>query len=229
MIELKTEQQSLPPKIEPTDEELPPDNETVTSVADGRPVTIEVFGGGGDGAVQQPCDTKDSVVTNGQSTTSTISERSWDSTASLNTEIVIHGAYSQVNKSTSADTVIDNDEIEIKPPPTEEMQKSDENSNPKFDYVFCVAVIQNMTPNCSKLLAISKIDTNIKVDVKSDGSSLSGYAADRSGSSSNSTICQIDEPFLVPKAPRESFMSLSSSSSSNGVLLNQPKSKYTCI
>lgn len=37
---------------------------------------------------------------------------------------------------------------------------------------------------------------------------------------------QIDEPFLVPKAPQESFMSLSSSSSSNGVLLNQPKCKY---
>lgn len=78
IIEPKTEQQqSVPPKTEPTDDELlPPDPETavVITLADGQPTstTIEEFS---DGAVQQSCDTKDSVVTcNAQSTTTTISE-----------------------------------------------------------------------------------------------------------------------------------------------------------
>lgn len=36
--------------------------------------------------------------------------------------------------------------------------------------------------------------------------------------------CQVDEPFLIPKVPRDSFISLSSSGSSIGV--NQPKCNY---
>jgi len=36
----------------------------------------------------------------------------------------------------------------------------------------------------------------------------------------------IEEPFLVPKAPRESFISSSSSASSTGILLQQSKCNY---
>ncbi|XP_022165129.1 uncharacterized protein LOC111030092 isoform X2 [Myzus persicae] len=81
-------------------------------------------------------------------------------------------------------------------------------------------------------LWISKIDSNIKVDIKSDVSSLNGYAADHSSSSNSTCGHLIEEPFLVPKAPRDSFMSSSTSSlsgSSTGILLQQSKSKHNNI
>ncbi|VVC36757.1 Tudor domain,BRCT domain [Cinara cedri] len=152
----------------------------------------------------------------------------------LYSEFIIHGPRKENNNSSSIETVVDSD-CETKPP-NEEIEKSEENSKFEHEKIFCVATIRRISPNTIKLIGISKIDQNVKVDIKSDGSSLNGYAADHSSSSTNSTVCH--EQFTVPKIPRDSFMSSSSSGSLSGVPLLQSKFKsenilvsrnmYTC-
>ncbi|XP_060836093.1 uncharacterized protein LOC132918692 [Rhopalosiphum padi] len=244
-IELKTEL-SLPAKTEPTDDDMAlplTSDETVclTSneiVLNCEQSSVSEFNSINHSNIQQSA--KDKIVTSSQYLTAQtsitdISERSWETHAitpptlfQTNSEIVLHGPHKEVHGSTSEGSTIINPDREIKLP-TEDKEKSIDNLYPEYDYIFCIAAISRITPNSSKLLAISKIDSNIKVDIKSDVSSLNGYTADHSSSSNSTCSHLIEEPFLVPKAPRDSFMSSSSSGSSTGILLQQSKSKHSNI
>lgn len=244
-IELKTEQ-SLPTKTEPTDEDmaLPPTNDQAVCLTNNEQIlnceqsSVSEFNNIDHSNIQQTA--KDKIVTSSQYLTAQtsitdINERSWETHAitpptlfQTNSEIILHGPHKEVHGSTSEGTTIINSDREIKLP-TEDKEKSIDNLYPEYDYIFCIAAISRITPNSSKLLAISKIDSNIKVDIKSDVSSLNGYAADHSSSSNSTCGHLIEEPFLVPKAPRDSFISSSSSASSTGILLHQSKSKHNNI
>lgn len=246
-IELKTEH-SLPAKTEPTDDEIVASDETLCLANNGIVLNCEQlsvnsvsdFNNINHSDIQQPA--KDKIVTSSQYLTAQtagtdISEKSWDSHIitpptlfQTSSEIVLHGPLKEVHGSISEGTAIDSDrEIQLL---KEDKEKSVDNLYPEYDYIFCIAAISRTTPNSSKLLAISKIDSNIKVDIKSDVSSLNGYAADHSSSSNSTCGHLIEEPFLVPKVPRDSFMSSSTSSfsgSSTGILLQPSKSKHNNI
>ncbi|KAE9535668.1 hypothetical protein AGLY_007569 [Aphis glycines] len=244
-IELKTEH-SLPTKTEPTDEDmaLPLTNNEAVCLTNNEQIlncdqsSVSEFNNIDHSNIQQTA--KDKIVTSSQylaaqTSITDISEKSWETHAitppalfQTNSEIILHGPHKEVHGSTSEGTTIINSDREIKLP-TENKEKSIDNLYPEYDYIFCIAAISRITPNSSKLLAISKIDSNIKVDIKSDVSSLNGYAADHSSSSNSTCGHLIEEPFLVPKAPRDSFISSSSSASSTGILLQQSKSKHNNI
>ncbi|XP_003246625.1 uncharacterized protein LOC100168759 isoform X2 [Acyrthosiphon pisum] len=242
-IELKTEH-SLPAKTEPTDDEMAlslASDETLCLANNGIALncdqlsvnSVSEFNNINHSDIQQPA--KDNIVTSSQYLTAQTAG-SWDSHIitpptlfQTSSEIVLHGPLKEVHGSTSESTAIDSDrEIQLF---TEDKEKSVDNLYPEYDYIFCIAAISRTTPNSSKLLAISKIDSNIKVDVKSDVSSLNGYAADHSSSSNSTCGHLMEEPFLVPKAPRDSFMSSSASfsGSSTGTLLQPSKSKHNNI
>ncbi|XP_060877211.1 uncharacterized protein LOC132950036 isoform X2 [Metopolophium dirhodum] len=234
-IELKTEH-SLPAKTEPTDDETLclTNNGIVLNCEQLSVNSVSEFNNINHSDIQQPA--KDKIVTSSQYLTAQTAG-SWDSHIitpptlfQTSSEIVLHGPLKEVHGSTSEGTAIDSDrEIQLL---TEDKEKSVDNLYPEYDYIFCIAAISRTTPNSSKLLAISKIDSNIKVDIKSDVSSLNGYAADHSSSSNSTCGHLIEEPFLVPKAPRDSFMSSSTSSfsgSSTGILLQPSKSKHNNI
>ncbi|CAH1721580.1 unnamed protein product [Aphis gossypii] len=244
-IELKTEH-SLPTKTEPTDEDmaLPLTNNEAVCLTNNEQIlnceqsSVSEFNSIDHSNIQQTA--KDKIVTSSQylaaqTSITDMSEKSWETHAitppalfQTNSEIILHGPHKEVHGSTSEGTTIINSDREIKLP-TENKEKSIDNLYPEYDYIFCIAAISRITPNSSKLLAISKIDSNIKVDIKSDVSSLNGYAADHSSSSNSTCGHLIEEPFLVPKAPRDSFISSSSSASSTGILLQQSKSKHNNI
>ncbi|XP_027841862.1 uncharacterized protein LOC114123171 [Aphis gossypii] len=244
-IELKTEH-SLPTKTEPTDEDmaLPLTNNEAVCLTNNEQIlnceqsSVSEFNSIDHSNIQQTA--KDKIVTSSQylaaqTSITDMSEKSWETHAitppalfQTNSEIILHGPHKEVHGSTSEGTTLINSDREIKLP-TENKEKSIDNLYPEYDYIFCIAAISRITPNSSKLLAISKIDSNIKVDIKSDVSSLNGYAADHSSSSNSTCGHLIEEPFLVPKAPRDSFISSSSSASSTGILLQQSKSKHNNI
>ncbi|XP_050547040.1 TP53-binding protein 1-like isoform X2 [Daktulosphaira vitifoliae] len=166
----------------------------------------------------------------------TSSEETWDSHTSRITiskhrnQMLIKNPVKEVNISSVEKLTCSDDKFKL---PLDSSEKVEElKTLSDIDYVYCIAAVKQNSSVGTKLLAISFLESLLKYDVKSESSStssLNGYIADHSGSSTSSTVCATgEELFLVPKVPRDSFVSISSSSScsSNGIVLQQIKTKY---